>query len=147
LFLFLFFLSLSLSFFAHSWFPLSLPKCDAIVGAGVQALITYIEDEENATVVCEQLQVCGNDVVSVLVQPLASDAECSTCVLLVSGIEAWLNDSKTEQAIESDLENYVCVLVPSFESTVSSHTTPHTPSSFLFLLIVWFFFSLFFLQV
>jgi len=79
--------------------------CDAMIEAEVPNVVDWIEKYENATMVCNQLQLCG---ASKLIR--VSD-NCGDCQQIVAAVENWVATSSTESQIESYLD-VACTLVP-----------------------------------
>jgi len=85
--------------------------CEAIVSQ-LPTIIAYLEADGNATVLCQLLGLCPQQKAAV-----PKSAECGPCEALVSAIENWIAANKTEFAIEKDLLNVVCPMVPAFAAT------------------------------
>lgn len=86
--------------------------CDAIIAAGIPTVINWVEQNENATVVCGQLGVCG---ASKAVVKLGDN--CDSCQTLIGTMEHWLEQNATESWIENELIATLCKFVPSFAKT------------------------------
>lgn len=107
--------------------PAFQQACDAIVEAGIPQFINWVIQNENATVVCNQLGLCGSAKVPVkrptlmnIRKPLnrvGGDGNCIICQSLIQLIEGWLENNKTETVIEEDLEQYICGVIPDMQST------------------------------
>lgn len=96
--------------------------CDAIVSAGIPTVVDWINEHENATVVCGLLRLCTSEAAVIvpaeLPRPVAgSSLECQACQGGIQFIEHWLADNQTEAWIEKELEATVCKFVPYIEST------------------------------
>jgi saposin len=77
-------------------------KCDNIVDNYVPMIIELLEKYETPEKICSQIGLCDSH----------NDIKCSACKFLVSTIEGWVSDNKTETQIEKLLEK-VCSALPS----------------------------------
>jgi len=82
--------------------------CDAIIAAGVPAVVGWIDEYENSTIVCNQLGLCGS---TKKVEIVHVTDDCGECQQIVTVIENWVANGQNEQTIESYVET-VCNLVP-----------------------------------
>jgi len=94
--------------------------CDAIVSTGVPTVVNWIETEENSTVVCDQLELCG----TTKVIHVADD--CGECSQVITMIENYVATNTSESAIE----NYVsiaCTFVPQWTSMCTQYIDGEVP--------------------
>jgi len=92
-----------------SFVPAFGQVCDQIADEGVDAIVSYLQNNENPQQVCTQIGACS----SVAVQ---GGGECSVCGTVVNTMETWIASSSTEAQIESYLDT-LCGLVPGFGAT------------------------------
>jgi len=120
-----------------TYFPEWSATCDAIVQAGVPQVINWILTNENATVVCTQLTLCG----TAKVQPPApkpavtmpAQDSCTPCTIIVGYVEAWLNENATEAQIIGYLE-IVCAALPSqYQQTCDTIVATEVPAIIQYL--------------
>jgi len=101
--------------------PAFQQTCDAIAQAGVPAVVNWIVQNENATVVCSQLGLCSTKSKFVAQKPLlptplaAPQDTCNLCEIAIKAIEGWLENNATEDEIETYLEDALCVLIPGMQ--------------------------------
>jgi len=88
-----------------SYMPSWESTCDNIVTVGVPTVIQWITQNENATVVCGQLEMCPTT------SSKPQDIECDTCSTIFSYIENYIASG----SVQTDIENYLdmaCALIP-----------------------------------
>jgi len=95
--------------------------CDQIVEYGVHEFVAYIENNEQPTTVCTQLGLCKSKKscqksMTSLAVAAPADLQCGLCETVIDAIESWLENNKTMTEIKTDLDEYVCALVPAFRS-------------------------------
>jgi len=82
--------------------------CDNIIDAGVPDVIQWIEEEENSTVVCGQLGMCGTQ------QPKKiKQSDCGGCETIIGFIENWALNNATAQEIETYVDA-ICPFIPDY---------------------------------
>jgi len=96
--------------------------CAAVAKAGVPQVIEWIEVHENATVVCQQLELCKKSEFEAVVFQMAPLApadteECDACHAAIGFMEHYIEENKTQSEIEKELEATVCKLIPNIKST------------------------------
>jgi len=88
--------------------------CDALVDYGVEEAIQWIQENENATTLCSQINLCSTGKVAMPKKLAApADANCDICIQVVGLIENWVASNYTEQEIANYLDQ-VCSLIPGF---------------------------------
>jgi len=97
--------------------------CDAMIAAGVPTVVTWIDKNENDTVVCNQLGMCGNTQTK-KVRHVMDD--CGECQEIVSTIESYVASNYSESVIATYLE-IVCTLVPQFTQICDQYITQYLP--------------------
>jgi len=93
--------------------------CDAMVAAGVPAVVNWIATYQNSTVVCDELGMCQAEVVHV-----ADD--CGECQQIVATIENYVTSNQSEQTVEEYMET-VCKLIPQWTSICGSGISGELP--------------------
>jgi len=90
--------------------------CDAIAQAGVPDVVNWIIQNENATVVCQQLGLCSSEKQLPLPKVAApKDSNCDICVEVIGLIETYVESNATVSEIEQYLEA-LCSLIPGFSA-------------------------------
>jgi len=90
--------------------------CDALVDYGVEEVIEWIQENENATTLCSQLNLCSSPKklsAPLRKAPKPTDANCDICIQVVGLIENWVESNYTEQEIANYLDQ-ICSLIPGF---------------------------------
>jgi len=100
--------------------------CDAIIAYGVPTVVNWVEEYENATIVCTQIGECSSSKVACSKPVKAQDANCGICGDIVGTIENYVAQGNTEQEIENYLE-IVCALVPQWTSTCNGIVVSEVP--------------------
>jgi len=88
-----------------TYMPEWVATCDAMVAAGVPAVVNWIVTYENSTVVCTQLKLCSTQVIVHVTD------DCGECQQIVATIENYVATDASEETIETYLD-VVCNLVP-----------------------------------
>jgi predicted component of type VI protein secretion system len=96
--------------------------CDALLDYGVEEAIQWIEENENASSLCSQLQLCAMPKPVKMALAKVGDANCDICIQVVGLIEGWVESNYTEQEIEQYLDQ-VCSLVPGFSQVCDQIVT------------------------
>jgi len=88
--------------------------CDQIVVTGVPTIITWIDEYENSTVVCGQMELCTAMVEQkpVLKAPLD---DCSSCQEIIFMMETYLSMNASQSSIVTYLE-IACAVVPQWSA-------------------------------
>jgi saposin len=95
-------------------FPSYQPICDQIVQEGLQAIIGWINQDEDPQQICQQLGFCTSLLIKPSSKPLTlieSSTECIGCEEVIGIIEQWLENSEDQQVVISALE-VVCTYAP-----------------------------------
>jgi len=95
--------------------------CDSMIETGVPEVVNWIDTNENVTVVCGQLGMCGNvnasrkaSQKSAMIKAAKTEDLCSTCTTLVGFAEEWALSNYTATEIENYLE-YICQFIPDYQ--------------------------------
>ncbi|KAJ3427530.1 saposin-related [Anaeramoeba flamelloides] len=80
--------------------------CDDEIKANLPVILEFLEQEQPAHKVCQEIRICTT------LKEAPKDIECPLCEFLMKNIEAYLEDAKTEEEIEKEL-NKLCKLLPS----------------------------------
>lgn len=92
--------------------------CDAVIVDAIPQIISYIEQEFPPSEFCSLLGLCvaENDGIY-----------CVVCDTIISYVEKWIAEDKTDQEIEAMLED-VCALLPAdYETVCDSEIKNYTP--------------------
>jgi len=89
--------------------------CDAIVDYGVEEAIQWIQENENATSLCAQLELCSSKKAAILskIKSMPADANCDICIQVIGLIENWVESNYTVEQITEYLDE-ICSLIPGF---------------------------------
>jgi len=100
-----------------TYMPEWATTCDSIIAWGVPTTVSWIEEYENASVVCQQMQSCDSQKVNKL--PAAPFDDCSSCEEIVYMVEAYvyLNSSQSEIVTYLDI---ACQVVPQWTAQCES---------------------------
>jgi len=94
--------------------------CDNIISVGVPTVINWIEEYENSTIVCGQLELCP------LPKDFVPQDDCTSCSGIVSMVESFVASQSTETDIESYLD-VICGLFPQWTSSCDSIVSTYLP--------------------
>jgi len=106
--------------------------CDAIVSYGVPTVVNWVEEYENATTVCTQIEECPSSMVDCDKPIKSSDEKCGICGDVITTIENYIAQGSTEQEIENYLE-IICALIPQWSTTCDSIVTSELPQIIAYL--------------
>jgi len=106
-----------------SYMPSWSSTCDAIVAAGVPAVVNWIDTYENASTVCTQLGLCGN---TKKVPVVHVTDDCGECQQIVATIENWVASNTSETAIAGYLD-IVCTVIPQWTQTCDNVIAAEIP--------------------
>ncbi|KAJ3425619.1 hypothetical protein M0812_28064 [Anaeramoeba flamelloides] len=88
------------------------PFCDSIIEQYIPVIIQYLEQEIPPAKICELIGLCSAEE-----EEQANPIYCTVCEAVMSFVEKWLAEGKTEQEIEKLLEN-VCTLIPEYLTNI-----------------------------
>jgi saposin len=108
--------------------------CDAIIAYGVPTVVNWVEEYENATTVCTQIEECpsAKSCAKPMKPAKVDDATCGICGDIVSTIENYVAQGSTETEIENYLE-IVCALIPQWSATCNSIVVSEVPQIISYL--------------
>jgi len=89
--------------------PVFQSECISFVNSYIDLIFQWIENNEPPAKVCQQIGMCKKTE-----EPKAAPL-CTLCELVISSVEKWLREKKTEEEIEKLLDQ-VCALFGSFRS-------------------------------
>jgi saposin len=93
-------------------------QCDAVIAAGWPAVIQWINENENSTAVCGELNLCTEGCAEMEEMNVeGTELECKACQVVVNTVEDWLSENATESTIENDLMNVFCSIGGAFTAT------------------------------
>jgi len=108
-----------------TYMPSWTSTCDAMIVAGVPSVVNWIDTNENSTVVCGQLELCGTTKIAKPIKNVGD--ECSSCQVLVGFIENWALNNATAEQIESYLDT-LCPLIPDYTTQCEQIVNSEIPS-------------------
>jgi len=94
--------------------------CDAIIEAGVPTVIGWIAQNENNTVVCGQLGICGAK------KPMAPQDDCGMCEQIVTTVYYYVAQNYTESLMENYLD-VACTIIPQWTSVCETFVQEELP--------------------
>jgi len=92
--------------------PAFADVCEMIVSIGFPEFVAWLQTNENATTVCQQLHLCKAH------KPLpSSDLECEACTIVIGALEDFITENSTEAAVQNFIDNYFCSLAGPYSAT------------------------------
>lgn len=97
--------------------------CDAMIAMGIPQVVNWIDNNENATVVCNQLGLCGSQKVNKVIHVTDDCGECSQVIAMV---ENYLSSNTSVTAIENYV-NIACTYVPQWTQMCEQYIDGEIP--------------------
>jgi len=109
-----------------TYFPEWETTCDTFISYGVDDVIDYIEKEENATVVCNQVGACG---ASQKPKPskVPTQSECTGCEYVIGFIENWVSSNYSVSQIETYIDA-ICPYIPDYSTQCTQVIAQEIPA-------------------
>lgn len=105
-----------------TYMPQWQTTCDAIIEAGVPTVVGWIAQNENSTVVCQQLGLCE----SAKPKFVAPQDDCGICEQIVTTVYYYVNQNYTESVIENYLD-IACTIVPQWSQVCETFVQEELP--------------------
>jgi len=102
--------------------------CEAFFEAGIPQIVEWIEQYENASVVCSQMGLCSSS--SEIVKPLIvkpADSVCDACTFLLNAVESWVESNRTITEIQNYLDT-LCNLIPGYSQVCDAMVDYELPT-------------------